>query len=141
MSRRKSSARGAGVMLALFVSILMTGPVRSQSANEDTRVFLSPDGKYEASHIGSGADLHCQVKEIETGRIALTTQAQYRTPNDVKACAFCPDVKRFAAAYHYGHEGRYTWIGIFSITTGGLLGERKIPGWTTDVFSACKQNE
>jgi hypothetical protein len=93
----------------------------------------SLDGRYQALQIGSRPDVHYQIFEIATGRIALTTRAQYRRPNNVKAGTFSPDSRQFAAAYHYNHlpKGRYTWIGIWDIGTGALLREREVLGWLT----------
>lgn len=101
--------------------------------------FRSPDGKYEAIQIGSGNDLHYKVIEIETGREVMVSHAQYKTPNDVKAAIFSSDSKKFAAAYHYGHRGGYTWIGIWGIKTGMLLDSKEKPGWTTDISSVFKE--
>ncbi len=94
----------------------------------------SPDGKYEAVRDASGSGVHYQVKQIRTGRIALTTHAQYDSPNDVKAGLFSPDSKEIAAAYHYGHEGKYTWVGIWDIEAGNLVNTKRTDDWTTDIF-------
>ena len=100
----------------------------------------SPDKKYQAIQVSSGNDVHYQVKEADTDRVVLTTTAQYATPNDVKAGLFSPDSKEFAAAYHYGHEGRYTWIGIWALETGKLVRtERKNGEWTRDLASVFKK--
>ena len=99
----------------------------------------SPDGKYQAIQVGAGSDRHYQIKEVETDRVVLTTQAQYRTPNDVKAGLFSADGKEFAAAYHYGHEGSYTWIGIWSLETGQLVRTERKSGWTRDLASVFKK--
>ena len=51
---------------------------------------------------------------------------------------FSPDSKKFAAAYHYGHAGNYTWIGIWDITNGKLINTTKKEGFITiipdDIF-------
>ena len=96
----------------------------------------SPDGRYRAKKVGTGADIHYQVIELKTGRTVLTTTAQYDTPNAVKAGGFSSDSKKFAAVYHYGHEGGYTWIGVWSTETGEFLYSRKKSGWTTNVAGA-----
>ncbi len=100
--------------------------------------FGSPNGKYEAIRFGSGRDIHYKVMEIKTGDEVLVTNAQYDTPNDVKAASFSPDSKKFAAAYHYSHKGRYTWIGIWDMKTG-MLRQKEKPGWTTDICSVFKE--
>jgi|LGVF01.2.fsa_nt_gb hypothetical protein len=106
-----------------------------------TAGFRSPDGRYEAVKVGAGADIHYQVKEIETDRIVLTTHAEYTTPNDVKSGTFSRDSRKFAAAYHYGHAGGYTWIGIWDIETGSLLRTERRPGWTTDIYSVFDEKK
>lgn len=103
-----------------------TGLVHAQAVR-------SPDGKYEASIEASESGLHYVVKDISTGRVALTTYAQYPTANDVKVGLFSPDSKQFAAAYHYGHAGNYTWIGIWSVETGKLLRKEQKPDWVYDL--------
>ncbi len=94
----------------------------------------SPDGKYQADQVALENGEHYQVKEIGTGRIVMTTHAQYETLNDVKAGLFSPDSKKIAAAYHYGHEGGYTWVGIWDIETGSLVDTKRQSGWTTDIY-------
>lgn len=97
----------------------------------------SRDGRYRARTIDGGAtDVHYQVIEIKTDRVILTTNAEYRTPNDVKAGCFSPDSKRFAAAYHYGHAGNYTWIGVWSTETGEFLYSKTESGWRRDACGA-----
>jgi len=101
----------------------------------ETAGFRSPDGRYEAVKVGTGADIHYQLKEIDTDRIVLTTHAQYNKPNEVKAGTFSQDSKKFAAAYHYGNiEGyAWTWIGIWDIETGSLLRTEPLAGWATNI--------
>lgn len=96
----------------------------------------SPDNRYRAKAIGGGADVHYQVIELATGRVILTTHAEYTTPNDVKAGGFSSDSKKFAAAYHYGHAGNYTWIGVWSTETGAFLYSKTGSGWTTNLCGA-----
>ena len=98
----------------------------------------SSDGKYEAVRVGSGDDVHFQVKEVKTGRVVLTTYAQY-PGNKVKAGVFSPDAKEFAAAYHYGHDGNYTWIGIWSLETGKLLRTKKEKDFLRELSPVFKQ--
>ena len=93
----------------------------------------SPDGRYRATLAGNGADAHYEVREIETDRLVLTTRAQFITPNDAKAGGFSSDSRKFAAVYHYGHEGNYTWIGVWSTETGEFLYSRRKSGWTTSL--------
>jgi hypothetical protein len=102
---------------------------------DKTGGFRSPDGRYEAVRVGTGADVHYQLKEIDTDRIVLTTHAQYNMPNEVKAGTFSQDSKNFAAGYHYGNiEGyAWTWIGIWDIETGNLLRTETVPGWATNI--------
>jgi hypothetical protein len=87
----------------------------------------SPDGRYRVESARSGESVHCRVIEEATGRVVLTTHAQFPSKNDVKSndlqsCgAFSSDSTRIAAIYHYGHRGSYTWIGVFSLATGKLV--------------------
>lgn len=113
----------------------------SQPTRLDPSLLPSPDRRYEAMRVVSGNDAHYQVREIGTGHIAMTTHAQYETPNDVKAGLFSPDSRKIAAAYHYGHEGNYTWIGIWDIETGNLVGTERKSGWTTDIYSVFDEKK
>ena len=71
--------------------------------------------------------------------IGTEGRAQYKTPNDVKAGTFSANSKEFAAAYHYGHDGGYTWIGIWSVENGEMIREERRPGWTTDICSVLEK--
>ena len=64
---------------------------------------------------------HVRVTENLTGR-SFTTHAQYSSPNDVKDWGFSEDNTRFAAAYHYGHDGGYTWRGVWSTANDYTFG-------------------
>ena len=136
MGARPYSVRAlTGQRLGLVgICLLVACAVFAQSGG-----LRSPDGKYQAMQVGAGSDRHYQVKEVGTDRVVLTTQAQYRTPNDVKAGLFGAEGKEFAAAYHYGHEGSYTWIGIWSLETGQLVRTERKSGWTTDMASVFKK--
>lgn len=116
------------------LALLFAGSVWAQSG-----ALLSPDKKYQAIQVGSGDDVHYQVKEVDTERVVLTTTAQYRTPNDVKAGLFSLDSKEFAAGYHYGHEGKYTWLGIWNLETGQRVRTERKSGWTRDLASVFKK--
>ena len=94
---------------------------------------FSPNGQYRVTPVGDDKNLQYQIKEVKTGRILLTTQAQYNTPNDVKVGAFSSDSQEFAAAYHYGHDRGYTWIGIWDIQTGNFLREERQNGWSKNI--------
>jgi hypothetical protein len=104
------------------------GEKQSEAATTFPR---SPNGKYEAAAVrGENGGSHFQVKEVEGGRVVLTTSAQYETPNDVKAGKFSADSTKLAAAYHYGHAGQYTWVGLWSLKTGERVGMVILKGWT-----------
>ena len=92
---------------------------------------VSPDGRYRVEKVFN-TGLHYRVIEISTGRVVLTTHAEY-AGNDVKAGGFSADSKKFAAAYHYGHVGGYTWIGVWSTETGNYLYFKTKSGWTTNL--------
>ena len=121
------------IILILFSLLLLSCSVDGQYPN-------SPDGRYRAQETdtGTGANVHYQVIEIDTNRVVLTTQAQYTTDNNVKAGGFSSDSKKFAAVYHYGHEGAYTWIGVWSTETGQFLYYKKETGWTTSLAGVFK---
>lgn len=102
----------------------------------------SPDGKYQGvlASLGSSGK-HYQIKEVGTGRIVMTTNAQYETENDVKAGLFYSDSRKIAAAYHYSHEGQYTWVGIWDIETGNQIDTKRKTGWTTDLYWVFNEDE
>jgi hypothetical protein len=93
----------------------------------------SPDGKFCANKSGAGNNIHYEVRETETDKVVFTTYAQYETPNDVKTRQFSSDSKKFAAAYHYSHDGSYTWIGVWSTETGEFLYSKSMEGFTTNL--------
>ena len=94
---------------------------------------FSPNGQYRAMKVGEGKSIHYQIEEVKTNRVLLVTQSQYGNSNDVKAGVFSPDSREFAAAYHYGHDGKYTWIGIWNIQTGQLLRVEKQKGYSRNI--------
>lgn len=131
ITRRQGLVALAGVLPVLMaIGLGCALAVWAQDA------LRSPDGKYEAVPVGSR---HYQVQELETKRVVCTTSAQYPTPNDVKAGMFSPDAKEFAAAYHYGHKGSYTWIGVWSLANGQRVRAEEKQGWTTDLSSIFKK--
>src|SRR5687768_3053751 len=91
--------------------------------------LVSPDGLLKAVKLRDNGSVHYQVIEISTGRVVFTTHAQADTPNDVKEGVFSDDSKQFAASYHYGHNGTYTWIGVWSTETGDFVSSITRPGW------------
>ncbi len=93
----------------------------------------SSDGQYEAVEISDEKGLHYQIKEVKSGQTLFVTRAAYETPNDVKAGIFSPDNKRFGAAYHYGHEGPTTWVGIWEVPSGKWIEEKEKSGYLTDL--------
>lgn len=101
----------------------------------------TPLPPYAKTLVSTNTGAHCQVTETETGRTILTTWAQYSTPNDVKACQFSPDWGQLAAAYHYGHAGNYTWIGVWNTETGKFLYSRTEAGWTRDLSGVFERTQ
>lgn len=95
--------------------------------------FLSPDKRYEATRVKTSTGIHYQLKGVDIGRVVLVTHAKYDTYNDVKAGIFSADSRKFAAAYHYGHKGSCTWIGIWDIETRALLRSVEKPDWIVDI--------
>lgn len=126
------------------IFLMFAFPVCAQPSS-----LRSPDGKYEATLAVKGpGEVHYQVKEVETGRIVLTTTAQYPTANDVKDGMVSPDSKEFVAVYHYGHGGPHSWIRIWDLETckrvppdtkcEPVRSERK-DGWIRDVSFIFKK--
>ncbi len=120
--------------IGLFLFLLLA------SCSTEGQFPDSPDGRYRAKEVGAGADIHYQVVEIKTGRVILTTNAQYDTANDVKAGGFSSDSKKFAAVYHYGHAGNYSWIGVWSTETGKFLYSKEKSGWTTSLAGVFNED-
>ncbi|MBU1626122.1 hypothetical protein KKB18_02030 [bacterium] len=125
-----------GVFAAVIGVVLLTYVAPSLHCQ---LLLRSPDGKYQAISVGDGKNIHYQIKDERDQRIVFTTRAQYDTPNDVKAGTFSSDSKEFAAAYHYGHDGGYTWIGVWNVTDSTLVRTEKRSGWTTNICSAVKK--
>ena len=122
MSRQLVSA-----LLALAVLAACGGPVQGQT-------LTSSDKRFRAELVRSNGT-HYQVVEIASGRVVLTTSGQFSTSNDVKAGVFGTSAAgepRFAAAYHYGHAGNHTWIGVWSMD-GKLVHSTTRPSWTKEI--------
>jgi hypothetical protein len=95
--------------------------------------ITSPDGLLTARRTvtDNGTTVY-EVIENETGESVFTTYSQYPdSKNDVKAAKFSDDSSKFAVAYHYGHNGNYTWIGVWSIETGELSYSKTKDSWST----------
>jgi serine/threonine protein kinase len=101
-----------------------------------SRTLLSPDGKYKAATVGYGADVHYQMTDISSGKVAFSTYGRYSSANDVKGGAFSPDSKKFAAVYHYDS---YTWIGVWDLSSGAFLNAKMIAGWTYNITGIFDQ--
>lgn len=110
--------------LATCLVVLLPHALASQGLN-------SPNGRFRAEIVGGTDGTHYRVFDEQKKAYVLTTTAQHRTQNEVKAGLFSNDSTKFAAAYHYSHEGRYTYIGVWS-TEGRFLYSRRKSGWTTD---------
>lgn len=124
-----NACRKTMFVLALAAAVPLVGSSGCEAA---TRFPRSTNGKYEAVRIKDDkGGIHFQVKEVDGGKVVLTTSAQYETPNDVKAGNFNADSTQLAAAYHYG--GPYTWIGVWSLKTGKRLGTTILKGWVTSI--------
>ncbi|MBA7710851.1 hypothetical protein ES703_119799 [subsurface metagenome] len=93
----------------------------------------SPDGEYGATRISHQGGVHFKVGEIEGGRVVFITHGQYSTANDVKAGRFSSDSMKFAASYHYGHAGNYTWVGIWNLKTEKLIRSKRLSEWQTTI--------
>ena len=84
----------------------------------------SPDGRFRAVSTG----INYQVVNQATNGVVLTTIDEFGQVNEVQFAAFSPDSGQFGAAYHYGHDGGYTWIGYWSTASGTRVSFRKLPG-------------
>jgi len=104
-----------------------------------THIYVTPDGKYKAIKVANGKDVHYQIIRNQDNSIVFKTNAQYDTPNDVKAATFSSDSKKFAAAYHYSHDGNYTWIGVWDVLSGKLIKTIRRDGWKTSICFAVKE--
>ncbi|GEM_PF-4671583 len=98
-------------------------------------LIVSPNGRYEAELISiPPKGLHYQIRDTNTNRILFTTREERGTrENDVKAGRFSQDSTQFAAAYHYGHKGKYTWIGDWIVETGVLYKSQKLQGFVRNI--------
>lgn len=97
--------------------------------------FTSPDGTYGVKKIYYSAnDAHYQIFRTSNNELIMTTYAKYPYPseNDVKTGMF-GNSNMFAAAYHYGDNGNYTWIGVWELPSGNFLYCEQIDGWTLDI--------
>lgn len=134
--------RGIADIFGLAIAMFLGCAIALGAASDGRR---SPDGKYAATLTRSDSGTHFQVKEVKGGRVVLTTRAQYPSPNDVKAGKFSADSTKFAAAYHYGHEGQYTWIGVWNLKDGEFIRSAREEGWTSQipssVFNKPKEDE
>ena len=88
---------------------------------------------FAAKLVSTETGTHYQVVDRKSGQLILTTHAEFPTNNDVKAGGFSDDWKKFAAAYHYGGSGSYTWIGVWSTETGKFLYSVTRDNWTTSL--------
>ncbi len=116
---------GFAVLLALSCSIACAAQLDS---------LRSSDGKYVAEKTRGESGIHFRIKEVKGSRVVLTTHAQFPSPNDVKVGRFSPDSPTlFAAAYHYGHEGKYTWIGVWNLKDGDLVWAVEVKEWVSRI--------
>lgn len=132
----RNAVSSTSVLLALS-SIVLLSP---QSILAQPTVG-SPDLRYEAMRVGSGKDLHYVVRDVSTNRTVVRTFAEFPTANDVKAGFFSSDSKEFAAAYHYSHDGNYTWVGIWDLQSGKLSRTVRIESFVRDLSSVFKQKK
>ena len=102
-------------------------------ASLKTRTSKPMPDPYLAKQISNSTGEHYQVIDTTNGRVVLTTKAQFPTRNDVKSGQFNSDFTQFAALYHYGHDGNYSWIGVWSTATGEHLHHVKRQGHTTSL--------
>jgi len=127
--------KNIGIYESLFLYILFIAGASLHATHSvaSPSQLESPNGRYIAMPITSNGGVHYQVREKSSGRIVLTTHAQFKEGNDVKTGLFSQDSESFAAAYHYGHKGGYTWVGMWTIGTGFLARSEGFPGFITDL--------
>jgi len=109
-------------------------PANEDVVNEDCRGNTVPLWPTSNPFTLERVNGHIKVTENLTGR-SFTSFAQYSTPNNAKDWGFNADKTKFAVAYHYGHNGGYTWRGVWSTandyTFGYFLYWDIVPGkWT-----------
>jgi hypothetical protein len=127
------------VWLALTVAAVLAVP--STGCDASSRFPRSPDGRYELVEVrGEAGGIHYQAKTVQDGKVILTTHGEYSTPNDVKAGTFSADSTKVAAAYHYGHAGNYTWIGVWDLRTRKFVRSVRLEGWTTSIPDSVFEN-
>lgn len=121
----------------VMVFLASTSLAREYGPSPELRFLTSPNGQYNASaapYTGQPTNVHYRIASSDgSNRVYFDTHAQYKTPNDVKAGIFSPDSRLFAAAYHYGHQGNYTWIGIWDVHSGSLVRSETRQGWVRDI--------
>ena len=121
-------------MTRQFIAALFAVTTVVACSSVEGQTITSPDKHYRAEVVRSNGS-HYQIVEVASGRVVMTTAAQFASPNDVKAGAFGTSAAgepRFAAAYHYSHSGEYTWIGVWSLD-GKLVHSVSRPSWTKDL--------
>lgn len=93
---------------------------------------ISPNGKFRAEPIGNFPQIDYQVIDISTGEVLFRTESLENGVNDIKFGCFSSDSKKFAAVYFYGHEGTFSWAGIWDLKTGEKIQERRAKGYKWD---------
>ena len=97
------------------------------------------ENPFAAKLVSTTTGSHYQVVDIKSGQLILTTHAEFPTYNDAKAGGFSDDWQQFAAAYHYGGSGSYTWIGVWSTQTGQFLYFVTRDNWTTSLAGVFRK--
>jgi hypothetical protein len=125
------------VVLCAFLLSVSISEAREYGPAQHNRSIRSPDGQYianAATYSGQPSNVHYRVVSSDgSNRVYFDTHAQYKTPNDVKAGSFSSDSRHFAAAYHYGHKGDYTWVGVWELPSGRLVHSETASGFLRDV--------
>jgi hypothetical protein len=120
----------------LPLAILLLASLACSSTITPPASGISPDDRFQAQLTSTSNNINSayEVIEIKTGNLVLTTYSQYpESRNNVKAAKFSDDSKKFAVAYHYSHNGDYTWVGVWSTETGEFLYSGEIRGFTTNL--------
>jgi len=112
---------------ALFVGCVLSSDASAAS-------LRSPDRAYTANQVRNKMGVHYQVRNVKGRSVVLTTRAQFPSWNTVKAGKYDRASTKFAAAYHYSHDGAYTWVGVWSLSDAEFIGAVRLDGqWTVRI--------
>jgi len=135
-------------MLKLFFFLIISLSITLAGCYERyTPELISPNKRYEAKlkTIRNNKDKHYEIVDLETNQVIFMTHSEYpESINNVKAGGFSCDSEKFAAIYHYSHDGGYSWIGVWDVKAAKFLSSTKIQKEyrtnLTNFFEHCDTN-